>query len=228
MSPRGGLGIGCASPSAWRSPRCWAEVPPGGGYTGPWGRSSPPGGARLEVPAQEDLDIDVIGAIQANVGVVVILLGLASLLLAVVAVIQLRRTRRLAARFEAITRGSEERSLEAILEAHLARVHQVVRDLEDATARTAVLERDMRRAFSRVGLVRYNPFEDTGGNQSFALALLDEHGDGFVMSSLHARNQTRVYAKGVRAGQPDAAMSAEEQEALRTALAPAPRLAEPS
>lgn len=159
---------------------------------------------------------------------VVILLGLASLLLAVVAVIQLRRTRRLAARFEAITRGSEERSLEAILEAHLARVHQVVRDLEDATARTAVLERDMRRAFSRVGLVRYNPFEDTGGNQSFALALLDEHGDGFVMSSLHARNQTRVYAKGVRAGQPDAAMSAEEQEALRTALAPAPRLAEPS
>lgn len=159
---------------------------------------------------------------------VVILLGLASLLLAVVAVIQLRRTRRLAARFEAITRGSEERSLEAILEAHLARVHQVVRDLEDATARTAVLERDVRRAFSRVGLVRYNPFEDTGGNQSFALALLDEHGDGFVMSSLHARNQTRVYAKGVRAGQPDAAMSAEEQEALRTALAPAPRLAEPS
>ena len=159
---------------------------------------------------------------------VVILLGLASLLLAVVAVIQLRRTRRLAARFEAITRGSEERSLEAILEAHLARVHQVVRDLEDATARTAVLERDMRRAFSRVGLVRYNPFEDTGGNQSFALALLDEHGDGFVMSSLHARNQTRVYAKGVRAGQPDSAMSAEEQEALRTALAPAPRLAEPS
>ena len=113
-------------------------------------------------------------------------------------------------------------------EAHLTRVHQVVRELEDATARTGVLERDLRRAFSRVGLVRYNPFEDTGGNQSFALALLDDHGDGFVMSSLHARNQTRVYAKGVRAGQPDSAMSSEEQEALRTALAPAAGLAEPA
>ncbi len=154
------------------------------------------------------------------------MLGLVSLLLVGLAIVQARRTRRLAARFEAITRGSEERSLEAILDAHLTRVHQVVRDLEDAMARTAVLERDLRRAFSRVGLVRYNPFEDTGGNQSFALALLDEHGDGFVMSSLHARNQTRVYAKGVRAGQPDSAMSGEEQEALKAALTPAPRLAE--
>lgn len=161
--------------------------------------------------------------IEANVAGLVIVLGLVSLLLAAVSIVQVRRTRRLTARFEAITRGSEERSLEAILEAHLTRVHQVVRDLEDATARTEILERDLRRAFSRVGLVRYNPFEDTGGNQSFALALLDEHGDGFVMSSLHARNQTRVYAKGVRAGQPDSAMSAEEQEALRTALAPPPR-----
>ena len=170
----------------------------------------------------------MIAAIEANVALFVTLLFVATLLLAIVAIVQTRRTRRLAARFEAITRGSEERSLEAILEAHLTRVHQVVRELEDATARTGVLERDLRRAFSRVGLVRYNPFEDTGGNQSFALALLDDHGDGFVMSSLHARNQTRVYAKGVRAGQPDSAMSSEEQEALRTALAPAAGLAEPA
>ena len=108
----------------------------------------------------------------------------------------------------------------------LTRVHDAIRQVEAVEGRATVLERDLRRAFSRVGLVRYNPFEDTGGNQSFALALLDEHGDGFVMSSLHARNQTRVYAKGVRAGQPDSAMSGEEHEALKAALTPAPRLAE--
>ena len=45
-----------------------------------------------------------------------------------------------------------------------------------------------RRAFQRVGLVRYNPFEDTGGNQSFALALLDADEDGLIISSLHARS----------------------------------------
>ena len=70
--------------------------------------------------------------------------------------------------------------------------------------------------------MRYNPFEDTGGNQSFALALLDAHGDGFVVSSLHARNQTRVYAKGVKGGRSDAGVSEEEAEALRLAMTAPP------
>ena len=133
-----------------------------------------------------------------------------------------RRTRRLASRLNAITRGSDERSIEAILEAHLTRVHEAVRHLDELEARTAILERDLQRSFTRVGLVRYNPFEDTGGNQSFALALLDAHGDGFVLSSLHARNGTRVYTKGVKGGRSDSAVSDEEAEALRLAMAPPP------
>ena len=62
------------------------------------------------------------------------------------------------------------------------------------------LEGAQRRSFQRIGLVRFNPFEDTGGNQSFALALLDQAGDGFVVSSLHARAGTRVYGEGGRQG----------------------------
>lgn len=154
---------------------------------------------------------------------IIIALAAIALVLLLAMVVLFGRTRRLAARFEAITRGSEDRSLEAILEAHLARVDAVVDRVDAMGARAAVLERDLKRAFSRVGLVRYNPFEDTGGNQSFALALLDEHGDGFVVSSLHTRNQTRLYAKGVRGGRPDASASAEEEEALRAAMAPPKR-----
>ena len=67
--------------------------------------------------------------------------------------------------------------------------------------------------------MRFNPFEDTGGNQSFALALLDGRGDGFVVSSLHARAGTRVYAKAIAAGSSEAALSDEEAEALKQALA---------
>ena len=75
-------------------------------------------------------------------------------------------------------------------------------ELDELAARTAVLEGAQRRSFQRVGLVRYNPFEETGGNQSFALALLDAGGDGWVLSSLHARSGTRVYAKAIKAGAP--------------------------
>lgn len=102
------------------------------------------------------------------------------------------------------------------LEARLARLEDRLSGVEGRTAR---LEAASRVAVSRVGLVRFNPFEDTGGNQSFALALLDAGGDGIVVSSLHARSGTRIYAKAVRAGQAAAALSDEEAEAVRQALA---------
>ena len=75
----------------------------------------------------------------------------------------------------------------------------------------------------RVGVVRFNPFSDTGGDQSFAIALLDSEGNGIVLSSLHGRTDTRVFAKPVSAGRSRHALSDEEQEAIRRALTPAER-----
>jgi len=144
-----------------------------------------------------------------------------ALVLAVVGLI--RRTRKLGRRLDGITRGSDDQSLEAVLGSHLERVRAVVRDVELVGARTSVIERDIQGSFGRAGLVRYNPFEDTGGNQSFALALLDGRGDGFVVSSLHSRTGTRIYAKAIAAGVSETALSDEETAALQQALAkPAP------
>jgi Protein of unknown function (DUF4446) len=140
-------------------------------------------------------------------------------LLLVVVVAQTRRQSRMRRRLDSLTRGVEGRSIEAVLDAHLDKVLAVARELDDLAARSAVLEADSRRSIQRVGLVRFNPFEDTGGNQSFALALTDKKGDGFVVSSLHARVGTRLYAKAIVAGRSDATLSAEEAEALRIALA---------
>jgi len=133
-------------------------------------------------------------------------------------VVLARSLGRLGRRLDGLTRGGEGRSLEAILSAHLERVHALARDVERLGIRSARQETELRRAFQRIAVVRFNPFEDTGGNQSFAIALLDAHGDGVVISSLHARGATRTYAKAVRAGQADGAASAEEAQALRTAM----------
>jgi hypothetical protein len=132
---------------------------------------------------------------------------------------QARGLRRLGRRLDGLTRNSDGRSLEAVLDAHLNKVYAVAGELDDLAARSAILEANGRRAIQRVALVRFNPFEETGGNQSFALALTDAGGDGFVVSSLHARSGTRLYAKTIVAGRSDAALSAEEAEALRQALA---------
>jgi len=118
-----------------------------------------------------------------------------------------------------MAQGSDGQSLESVLGSHFERVGQAIDEVGTVATRTTLVERDLQGAFGRVGLVRFNPFEDTGGNQSFALALLDGRGDGFVISSLHARAGTRVYAKAVAGGTSEAALSAEEAEALRQALA---------
>jgi hypothetical protein len=101
-------------------------------------------------------------------------------------------------------------------------VNRVTREMDDLSARSAMLEASGRRSFQRVGLVRYNPFEETGGNQSFALAILDAQGDGIVLSSLHARAGTRVYAKTVAGGRSEAALSDEESRAVQSALSSGP------
>jgi hypothetical protein len=139
--------------------------------------------------------------------------------LVVVTLAQARRVGRLRRRIDELTRGVDGRNLDAVLDAHLDKVFAVGRDLDELAGRTAVIEVAGRRAIQRVGLVRFNPFEDTGGNQSFAIALADSAGNGFIVSSLHSRTGTRLYAKAVSAGRSDGALSAEETEALRIALA---------
>ena len=154
-----------------------------------------------------------------NIGAIVVALVLAVGLLLLAIIVLARRSRRLSARLAGLTRDSDGQSLEAVLEAHLDKVIEVARKLDDVAARTKVLETRQPQAFQRTGLVRYNPFEETGGNQSFALALLDADGDGWVLSSLHARTGTRVYAKAIVGGRSDTGLSDEETAAIKQAMA---------
>jgi hypothetical protein len=164
--------------------------------------------------------VDQLNALVTPVlGVVAIALAAVSLVLLVLVIVLFRRMARFERRFESLTRGGAGKSLEAVIDASLDKVYAVAREVDELAARSAVLEQTQRRAFQRIGLVRFNPFEDTGGNQSFALALLDHHGDGFVISSLHARAGTRVYGKAISRGTSETTLSAEESEALRLALA---------
>lgn len=187
--------------------------------------------ARL-VPADRSFrrahQIDLNAAVAPYVGAAIVGLAVAVLVLLVLVLFLARQTGGLRRRLDGLTRGVDGRSLDAVLDAHLDKVLEVARELDELSARSAVLEAANRRTIQRVGLVRFNPFEDTGGNQSFALALMDARGTGFVVSSLHTRTGTRVYAKGITDGRAEGALSEEEREALRIALeAPAPTPADP-
>lgn len=85
--------------------------------------------------------------------------------------------------------------------------------------RQKVQDERLARCVQKFGLVRFDAFPDVGGEQSFALALLDRELNGIVLSNLYGRSDSRVYAKEVTQGRSQHALSAEEQEALRRASA---------
>lgn len=151
-----------------------------------------------------------------------IALVVAGLCMLAIVMLQSLQVSRLKLRIEQLTGGVEEGDLESVLGQHLETVHQVGRELDELTARMAVLESSSRHHFANQGLVRFNPFPDTGGNQSFALALLNETDDGFIVSSLHSRTGTRIYAKAVTGGKADTTLSNEEQDAIDEARAKRP------
>jgi hypothetical protein len=79
-------------------------------------------------------------------------------------------------------------------------------------------------ASQKISIVRFNPFGDTGGDQSFSLAVLDAHDSGYVLTSIHGRQGTRVYVKPVDFGKSKYTLSSEEQQALSQAIKRVPAL----
>jgi hypothetical protein len=127
--------------------------------------------------------------------------------------------RRLRRRLERVLPGGESTSLDQILEQQLQRLESLSERHDALNKLHHELEAITQRAIQKVGVVRYNPFADSGGDQSFAIALLDAEGNGIVVSSLHSRTDTRVFAKPVKSGRSTYPLSDEEQDAIKKALA---------
>lgn len=108
--------------------------------------------------------------------------------------------------------------LEQMLRAYLQRVDHTDQMVSELVKRTVSLEKKAPKNVQHVGVIRFNPFPDKGGDQSFAVALLDDHADGVVFSGLHSRGDARVYSKPVVGGASTYALTEEEKEAISRAM----------
>ena len=124
-------------------------------------------------------------------------------------------------RLHRVLPDGQSTSLDQILDQQAQKIAELAQRLDALNKLHHELEDITHRTIQKVGVVRYNPFSDTGGDQSFAIALLDSLGNGLVVSSLHSRTDTRVFAKPVQSGRSRYPLSDEEQDAIRKALAPA-------
>ena len=96
-------------------------------------------------------------------------------------------------------------------------VKSLEENLDKVFKELSLLQTKQKEAVSKVGLVRFNPFGEIGGDQSFSLALLDNEDSGVVITSHYGKEMQRVYAKQVLQGKSEYSLSVEEEDAIKKA-----------
>jgi len=179
------------------------------------------------VANQDTRPSSTVGSVDASTAGIVAVAGcavaLAALIVATVAVVRLRRLR-------ADQRVVLGEAASDDLVAHAARLDQEFRALHAYVGeiaarldgRLGTAEDRLDGAIAYRGLVRFDAYNEMSGRQSCSIALLDTRQSGIVLSSIHHRDQARLYVKHVREGRPEFELSPEESEAVRLALAGEP------
>jgi hypothetical protein len=121
-------------------------------------------------------------------------------------------------RLRKLFRGASGRDVEGVVSGMKRELEDVRREQKSVAEYIVQSEPRLKKSLKHVGMVRFNSFQDLGGQQSFAVALLDENKDGVVISSLYGREGNRTYAKTIAKGVPQFKLSPEEEEVIRTAL----------
>ncbi len=152
----------------------------------------------------------------------VLALGLAVFALVVVVVLT-RQVGRLRRAYDALVDGQEGTSFATALERSGAGSHALRAEVQVLRDDLSAVRADLASTLRHVAVVRYDAFGDMGGRLSFSVALLDDAGDGLVLSSINSRTETRTYAKGVQGGGSEHDLSPEEAQAIAHATRPRAR-----
>jgi hypothetical protein len=160
--------------------------------------------------------------LSSTVGIVALAAAALALVAVCLAVVLLRQLRRLRADQRAVL--GEQRAQDLV--AHAAALDASFRALSEYVGgvaerlddRLAVAEQRLDGAIAHCGLIRYDAYNEMSGRQSTSIALLDSQRSGVVLSSIHHRDQARLYAKQISKGSAELRLSPEEEEALRLAL----------
>ena len=153
-----------------------------------------------------------LGIIKTYAEIILITLSALVLALFIWNIILQVKTSRLKKKLSEIFAGKNAHNLEEVI-LHQAKNMKVLdKDIQELYTISNQINHLALRSIHKVGIIRFNPFKDVGGNQSFAIALLNGRDCGIVISSLYTREGTRVYSKDVKNGISDKYPLTEEEE----------------
>jgi len=166
-----------------------------------------------------NLDIAVFSAWIMNNLQYVLLAMTVMILLALIVFISINmKLSKMNKRYRKMMQGMEGNNLERLLMAHIDEVRQAVNKVENLVTEYKRIDRMSQNCIQKIGIVRFNAFEDTGSDLSYAIALLDAANNGIVISSIFGRTESRSYAKPIIGGQSSYFLTDEEKQALEQAM----------
>ncbi|MDY6795649.1 MAG: DUF4446 family protein [Actinomycetota bacterium] len=163
-------------------------------------------------------------AMKDNAGALIAFLFIVDLLLVAAVFVLFRQLSLLRRNINILKRGADGSTLLDKVSGHTVQIEELYRKLDEQAAQKDYLTEVLAGSLQRVAVVRYDAFEDMGGKLSFSIAMMDENGDGVVITSIYARDENRSYAKAIRAGSSTHVLSREEEEAVHRALHAKPPL----
>jgi len=145
---------------------------------------------------------------------VMVLLMIILLILFIVQAVKLKRLRR---KYDLMMEGTGVKDLEDIIIEMKEHIYALREGQMEHSKQVNGIHQHMKKMKSNVGFLRYNPFQGNGSDLSFSLAIVNDEQDGIVLSALHSRENTYVYAKPVEQGDSKYPLSPEEMEVLNLA-----------
>lgn len=120
-------------------------------------------------------------------------------------------------KFRKLTREVKKGNLIRVLDKVIKTEAKNTKDIKELTQNLDSLEEEVTLHVQKIGLIRFNPFDELGGDHSFSLALLDGVDTGVILTGLHTRERTRIYIKYIKKGKSEYELSKEEEKALTKA-----------
>lgn len=111
--------------------------------------------------------------------------------------------------------GTQAKNLEDIFTALITNIRELQEKNDTTDARLAIVDKRLNTSIRSIQTRRFNPFEDAGSNQSFAISFLNDEGDGVIISSLYARDRMSIFAKPISKGTSEFDLSDEERDVLK-------------
>uniref|UniRef100_UPI003FF13969 DUF4446 family protein n=1 Tax=Lachnospira eligens TaxID=39485 RepID=UPI003FF13969 len=144
------------------------------------------------------------------------IISIVSLILAIVAICKMGHTRK---KYENFMEGKDARSLEPLLKERFKEIEDLKRINAKNVKNIKFLLDKIHYSYQKVGIVKYDAFHEMGGKLSFALTMLDNKNNGFIINSMHSREGCYMYIKEIVAGESYIELGEEETESLEKAIA---------